>query len=78
MPAPVLHGLSKGLMHFNPEINLGTIVEMATLVIIVAGGMMRLGRLEAKLNIMFEWFQSAIIRRGGPDLDDIRRFHGDK
>lgn len=65
-------------MKFNPEINLGALIEIALLLITVAGVFTRFGRLEAKLNIMFDWFQSAIIRNDGPTVKDIRKFHGDK
>ena len=63
-------------MKFNPEINLGTLLELAVFMIAVVGGVMKFGRLEAKLNIMFDWFQTAVIHRNGNDDDTVRRFHG--
>lgn len=64
-------------VHFNPEINLGTIVEISVFIVSIAGAILKLGKLETKLNIMFDWFQSTVIRRNGPDQKDIERFHGE-
>ena len=66
---------------FNPEINLGTLIEMATFIVVVAGVFTKFGRLETKLNIMFDWFQRTVIGHsisGGtpPTDEEIRRFHG--
>ena len=68
-------------MHFSPEVSLGAIVEIIIMLIMVAGAFIKIGRLETKLNIMFDWFQRTII--GGskshpnpPSDEEIRRFHG--
>lgn len=63
-------------MKFNPEINLGAIIEMLMFLVVVAGGIARFNTIETKLNIMFDWFQRYVIRsRTGPDSEDITKFH---
>lgn len=61
-------------MKFNPEINLGAIIEMLMFLVVVAGGIARFNTIETKLNIMFDWFQRYVIRPG-PDSEDITKFH---
>lgn len=68
-------------LKFNPEINLGTIVEVTLLAITACGALVKFGKLEAKLNIMFDWFNRSIIghRQSESELavdEDIKKFHG--
>ena len=65
-------------MHFNPEISLGALLELGVLVFACAGALIKLGKLEAKLNIMFDWFQRSVIGTGSAirDAEDTKRFHG--
>lgn len=48
-------------MHFNPEINLGTICEIITVVALAIGAARKFGVIETKLNIIYAWFQTEII-----------------
>lgn len=68
-------------MKFNPEINLGTVIEVLVFALAVVGGIMKFSALETKLNIMFDWFQRSVIGvppQGDEAEKDIRRFHGGK
>lgn len=50
---------------FRPEITLGTIIEICVFIMAVAGGIRKFGQLEAKLNIMYTWFETVVLRHGG-------------
>jgi hypothetical protein len=54
-------------VRFNPEINLGTIVEIAVFVLAVFGAIRKLGVLEAKLNIMYGWFEKSVMNRSNDE-----------
>lgn len=65
-------------MHFNPEINLGTVIETCTFVLLAIGAARKLGVLESKLNIMFSWFQTEIInghRHASDRVVESEEFH---
>jgi hypothetical protein len=64
-------------MKFNPEINLGTVVEICVFVLAVMGAMRKVGTMEAKLNIMYAWFTSNIISHQH-DVRNTERFFGKK
>ena len=65
-------------MTFKGEISLGTIIELAMLGATVLGVMRKTGQMEAKLNIMFEWFQRYVIDGDrSRDSDARRNRHGD-
>lgn len=48
-------------MKFNPEINLGTLIEIATFLLVVLGAVRKIGALETKLDLMYGWFQRNVI-----------------
>lgn len=65
-------------MKFNWEISIGSILTTVTMVVAVVAFFMRLARIEMKVNIMFTWFQSAIIEGVKPSVADIMKFFGHK
>lgn len=65
-------------MHFNPEITLGTIIEAITIISALAAGLIRLGRLEQKVNIMYHWFDNAIAKGVIPNREDVKKFYGQR
>ena len=66
-------------MKFNPEINLGTIVEILVFLLAVMGAMRKVGVIEAKLNIMYSWFTSNIVNHRQQQHEEAERFfRGDK
>lgn len=52
-------------MHYTPEVTLGTIIEVISLVALGVGGIWRLGKLEGKLEIMYGWFERNVINGNG-------------
>lgn len=54
-------------MKFNPELNLGTIIEVLVFLAAVLGAMRKLGALEAKLDIMYDWFTATVLPRASHD-----------
>jgi hypothetical protein len=56
-------------MKFNPEINLGNVIELLGFLAVVFGAVRKFGALEAKLNVMYEWFSSEVLhgRRRTPE-----------
>jgi hypothetical protein len=58
------------IMKFNPEINLGTIIEIFTFIALALGAARKFGVIETKLNVMYGWFQTEIING--------HRFHSDR
>lgn len=61
-------------MHFSPEINLGTIISTLVFLGAVFGGIRKFGALEAKLNIMYAWFERRVMN--GTDHSEVERFFG--
>ena len=61
-------------MKYNPEINLGTLIEIFMFAVVILGAAKKLGSLETKVNTMYEWFQSDVIHRQPPKS---RTAHGD-
>lgn len=62
-------------MTYKPDISLGTIIEIIVFILAVAGAVRRLGVLEAKLNIMYGWFESSVIHSNrGRDKQDDEKF----
>lgn len=48
-------------MSFKPEITLGTVIELAVFLFAVLGAVRKFGVLEAKLNIMYGWFEASVM-----------------
>jgi|HubBroStandDraft_1064217.scaffolds.fasta_scaffold34402_3 hypothetical protein len=65
-------------MHFNPEINLGTIIEICTFFFTVLafgiGAIRKFDKIEAKLNIMYGWFEESVLH--ARPVKDTRDFFG--
>lgn len=61
-------------MKFNPEINLGAIIELVSLLVVVIGGISKFNTIETKLNIMFDWFQGNVINKE-QQKDSLKKFH---
>jgi len=49
---------------FKPEITLGQVVELVVFVVAVVGAVRKLGVMEQKLDILYDWFEHAILHRG--------------
>lgn len=60
-------------MHFNPEINLGTIIEILVFLGAIYGAIRKVTVLETKLNIMYGWFEETVMH---PRKNDSKRFFG--
>ena len=60
---------------FKPEITLGTLIELLAFIVAVLGGIRKFGVLEAKLNIMYKWFEDSVLhnapRRHSRDDEDF-------
>lgn len=52
-------------MKFDPTINFGTVIELAMFLVALVGGAIKIGRLEAKMDLMFTWFQDVVIHSPG-------------
>jgi hypothetical protein len=67
-------------LRFNPEITLGTIISTVVFVATIVGSMLaavrKFGVLEAKLNIMYHWFEKKVL--GAGNHEDTERFFGKK
>ncbi len=50
-------------MTFTTDVNLGTVIEIGVLAAAIFGGLRKVGQLEAKLNIMYRWFEGEVLRR---------------
>ena len=62
-------------MVFNSTISWDGLIALAALVVTVVGGLIKIGRIEEKVNIMYTWFQECIK----PDESDrTKRFFGVK
>jgi len=46
-------------MKFNPEINLGTVIEIAVFVLTVLGAARKFGELETKVNMLYDYWISS-------------------
>lgn len=66
-------------MDFKWDVSIGNVISFLALSVTVIGiyGHMalKLGRMEAKFNIMFTWFQREII---GRRESEVKRFFGEK
>jgi hypothetical protein len=75
-------------MHFNPEITIGTIVEVIVFISGLIAGIMHInrkfGEIQTKVNIMYHWFDTVVIRgviipsRPESRGEDVKRFFGDE
>ena len=62
-------------MSFKPEITLGTVIELLVFLFAVLGAVRRFGVLEAKLNIMYGWFEQSVMHSGrSRDKQDDEKF----
>ena len=57
-------------MHFDPTFSLGTIIELLSLMFIVVGGAIKVGKIETKVDLMFTWFQHFLLK--GKRLEDSK------
>lgn len=51
----------KEIMHYNPEISLGAIVEIAMFVVAICGLVIKLGKIEQKVDTVYDWFKSTVF-----------------
>lgn len=61
-------------MGFNPTISWDGIIALCAFVFAVVGVLIRMGRIEEKVNIMFSWFQEVIKPSTGHDR--TKKFFG--
>ena len=64
------------MLHWNPEVTLGGLVEIVLLVLTIIGAAVKFGRLETKLNIMYGWFERVVLHTNSGS-DETRRFFGE-
>jgi hypothetical protein len=50
-------------MTFNPEISLGTIIQVVMLLMALGALVARLSKIESKLDLMYEWFERNVVNR---------------
>lgn len=67
-------------MVFKPEITLGTIIEIITLLGIVFGAIHKFSVIETKLNIIFNWWSTRVVGREetSHQRDQRRQFFGEE
>ena len=57
-------------MKFNPEINLGTIIEICVFILAVIGAIRKVSQIEFKVNMMYDWFMRDVIHAHRSDEGD--------
>jgi hypothetical protein len=63
-------------VHWSPEISLGTVIQIGTIILLALGAARKFGAIEAKLNIMYSWFSSNVINQHRSKESDEKFFGG--
>lgn len=57
-------------MRFDPTISLGNVIQGGLLIVAIIGGVIRFGRLEQKMDTVWNWFEGKVI---GADVPPKRQ-----